>query len=169
MSIEPKQNGGNGSLNFNDKNKKFKNLIIPAGLALYNSEHIHSNCYDMNIHNEPVHNSLYDRLVELASYNDDINAEYSEQDMKKSDKYESDEVISDEVKKANNNKNEENIKLIKPVLSNTTNKLSFDIIHPASLIPKSYIGSEKVDTRIKLKNTKKNKNKLNKKQTRRHK
>ena len=47
--------------------KKFKNLIIPAGLGLYDMDS-NRHAYDVNNYNEPVHNSLYDKLLELASF-----------------------------------------------------------------------------------------------------
>jgi len=70
-TIIAEQNGGNGSISLRHINNKFKNLVIPAGLALYDTHHIHSHSYDVIHQNEQVHDSLYDRLLELASYNDD--------------------------------------------------------------------------------------------------
>jgi hypothetical protein len=59
------QECGNGAISI--IHKKFKNLIIPAGLGLYDMDS-HKHSYDVNNYNEPVHNSLYDKLLELASF-----------------------------------------------------------------------------------------------------
>ena len=60
----------------NGIHNKFKNLIIPAGLALYTRDDTtHHHLYDVIHRNEPVHDSLYDRLLELASYNSTIDNE----------------------------------------------------------------------------------------------
>jgi hypothetical protein len=68
MNIIAEQNGGNGSISIRDIHNKFKGLVIPAGLALYDTHSNHSDCYDVIHRNEQVHDSLYDRLLELASY-----------------------------------------------------------------------------------------------------
>ena len=64
MNKEDKQDGGDTIHN------KFKNLVVPAGLALFTDDIITR--YDIIHRNEPIHDSLYDSLLELASYNSNI-------------------------------------------------------------------------------------------------
>ena len=106
MNIIAEQNGGNGSISLRDIHNKFKGLVIPAGLALYDTHSNHSDCYDVIHRNEQVHDSLYDRLLELASYDST--------EKKKSKEKKHDE----EEKRETENVNTENVKLkISPVIA----------------------------------------------------
>ena len=107
MNIIAEQNGGNGSISIRDIHNKFKGLVIPAGLALYDTHSNHSDCYDVIHRNEQVHDSLYDRLLELASYD-------STEKMKSKEKKHDEE----EKKRETENVNTENVKLkISPVIA----------------------------------------------------
>ena len=106
MNIIAEQNGGNGSISIRDIHNKFKGLVIPAGLALYDTHSNHSDCYDVIHRNEQVHDSLYDRLLELASYD-------STEKMKSKEK-----KHDEEEKRETENVNTENVKLkISPVIA----------------------------------------------------
>jgi hypothetical protein len=106
MNIIAEQNGGNGSISIRDIHNKFKGLFIPAGLALYDTHSNHSDCYDVIHRNEQVHDSLYDRLLELASYD-------STEKMKSKEK-----KHDEEEKRETENVNTENVKLkISPVIA----------------------------------------------------
>ena len=56
-----------GGISLSDFDEQFKNLIIPHGLALSN-KHISKSCYDVIDSDESIHDSLYDKLLKLASY-----------------------------------------------------------------------------------------------------
>ena len=103
------QHTSNGSVHLSDIHNKFKNLVIPAGLALFDPNdmvHIHTkniHCYDVNHKNEHIHDSLYDRLVELASYNED------DSKMKKKDDDDAeDDVIEDDTDESSSEDEEDN-------------------------------------------------------------
>lgn len=101
MNKEDKQDGGDTIHN------KFKNLVVPAGLALFTDDDIITR-YDIIHRNEPIHDSLYDRLLELASYNSNID------DVKKDKKTNKKNKNNNEDEKEKEDK--ENIKLtIQPV------------------------------------------------------
>jgi hypothetical protein len=109
--IIAEQIGGNGNIELRHIHNKFKNLVIPAGLSLYDGDHHHHHhnvgC-DIIHHNEQIHNSLYDRLLELASYDDSV---------KQKEKNKTDEKNSEKKKDIIENVN---VKLkIKPVMSQT--------------------------------------------------
>jgi len=109
--IIAEQMGGNGSIELRHIHNKFKNLVIPAGLSLYDGDHHHHHNVGCDIihHNEQIHNSLYDRLLELASYDDSV---------KQKEKNKKEEKSSDKKKDKLEN---ENVKLkIKPVMSQHT-------------------------------------------------
>ena len=103
MNKEYEQDGGRE----NTIHNKFKNLVVPAGLALFTDDDIITR-YDIIHRNEPIHDSLYDRLLELASYNSNID------DHKKDKKTNKRNKNKDEKEKEKEDK--ENIKLkIQPV------------------------------------------------------
>ena len=148
--IIAEQMGGNGSIELRHIHNKFKNLVIPAGLSLYDGDHHHHHhnvgC-DIIHHNEQIHNSLYDRLLELASYDDSV---------KQKEKNKTDEKNSQKKKDKLEN---ENVKLkIKPVMSQTQAQ------HTEGAEAKHSIGQ--VDGN-KRKLTKRKKNNSKQKQTRR--
>ena len=102
MNKEDKQDGGREDIIHN----KFKNLVVPAGLALFTDDDIITR-YDIIHRNEPIHDSLYDRLLELASYNSNI-------DEHKKYKKKTNKINKNEDEKEKEDK--ENIKLtIQPV------------------------------------------------------
>jgi hypothetical protein len=111
--IIAEQMGGNGSIELRHIHNKFKNLVIPAGLSLYDGDHHHHNVgCDIIHHNEQIHNSLYDRLLELASYDDSV---------KQKEKNKTDEKNSEKKKDKLENIN---VKLkIKPVMSQTQSQV----------------------------------------------
>ena len=106
MNKEDKQDGGREDTIHN----KFKNLVVPAGLALFTDDDIITR-YDIIHRNEPIHDSLYDRLLELASYNSNIDD--VKKDKKKTNKRIKNE---DEDEDEDEKEDKENIKLtIQPV------------------------------------------------------
>jgi len=106
MNKEDKQDGGREDTIHN----KFKNLVVPAGLALFTDDDIITR-YDIIHRNEPIHDSLYDRLLELASYNSNIDD--VKKDKKKTNKRNKNE---DEDEDEKEKEDKENIKLtIQPV------------------------------------------------------
>lgn len=111
MNIIAEQNGGNGSISIRDIHNKFKGLVIPAGLALYDTHSNHSDCYDVIHRNEQVHDSLYDRLLELASYDSTEKMKSKEKKHDEEEKRETENVNTENV-------NTENVKLkISPVIA----------------------------------------------------
>jgi hypothetical protein len=56
-----------GGISLSDFDEQFKNLIIPHGLALSN-KHISNSCYDEYDTGETIQDSLYDKLLKMASY-----------------------------------------------------------------------------------------------------
>lgn len=111
MNIIAEQNGGNGSISIRDIHNKFKGLVIPAGLALYDTHSNHSDCYDVIHRNEQVHDSLYDRLLELASYDSTEKKKSKEKKHDEEEKRETENVNTENV-------NTENVKLkISPVIA----------------------------------------------------
>jgi len=111
MNIIAEQNGGNGSISLRDIHNKFKCLVIPAGLALYDTHSNHSDCYDVIHRNEQVHDSLYDRLLELASYDSTEKMKSKEKKHDEEEKRETENVKTENV-------NTENVKLkISPVIA----------------------------------------------------
>lgn len=90
------QEGGNGALSI--IHKKFKNLIIPAGLGLYDMDS-HKHGYDVNNYNEPVHHSLYDKLLELASFKGEDKADASDKADKAGASDKAEEEVSERKKK----------------------------------------------------------------------
>ena len=111
MNIIAEQNGGNGSISIRDIHNKFKGLVIPAGLALYDTHSNHSDCYDVIHRNEQVHDSLYDRLLELASYDSTEKMKSKEKKHDEEEKRETENVKTENVKT-------ENVKLkISPVIA----------------------------------------------------
>jgi hypothetical protein len=111
MNIIAEQNGGNGSISLRDIHNKFKGLVIPAGLALYDTHSNHSDCYDVIHRNEQVHDSLYDRLLELASYDSTEKKKSKEKKHDEEEKRETENVNTENV-------NTENVKLkISPVIA----------------------------------------------------
>lgn len=56
-----------GGISLSDFDEQFKNLIIPHGLAL-SKKHTSKSCYDVIDSDESIHESLYDKLLKLASY-----------------------------------------------------------------------------------------------------
>ena len=102
MNKEDKQDGGDTIHN------KFKNLVVPAGLALFTDDDIITR-YDIIHRNEPIHDSLYDRLLELASYNSNI-------DEHKKYKKKTNKINKNEDENEDEKEDKENIKLtIQPV------------------------------------------------------
>lgn len=95
-----------------DINNKIKDLIIPSCLALNFSKNSNCHSYDVIHRNEPIHESLYDRLIELASYQEDINNSNNNVN----NYNESDNVDND------NKKSKE--KLIKPVHPNLKTEIN---------------------------------------------
>ena len=112
MNIIAEQNGGNGSISLRHIHNKFKSLVIPAGLALYDTHHNHSDCYDVIHRNEQVHESLYDRLLELASY------DATEKKKSKENKHDEEEKKRETENVKTENVKTENVKLkISPVIA----------------------------------------------------
>ena len=124
--------GGNGSITLSNKLKK---LVIPAGLALYDYvDHTHKHKYDIIHKNETIHNSLYDRLLELASYNDD-----------------DDDTKKDKKEKKEKKDNKENIKLkIHPVLNGHAHAAAAESIKSKKTKKRELNGNRKQTRRRKI-------------------
>jgi hypothetical protein len=168
------QHTSNGSVHLNDIHNKFKNLVIPAGLALFDPNdmvHIHTkniHCYDVNHKNEHIHDSLYDRLVELASYNEDDDTYNKDNSKMKKNEYDveeddAEEYDAEEDSDESRSEDEEDKK---------SNKLKVQPVSPPESIKieteklKSQANTNKASANKKL--TKK-KTKSNKKQTKKNK
>jgi len=127
--------GGNGSITLSNINhNKLKKLVIPAGLALYDYvDHTHKHKYDIIHKNETVHNSLYDRLLELASYNND------------------DDTKKDKKEKKEKKDNKENIKLkIHPVLNGSAHAAAAEPIKSKKTKKRELKGNSKQTRRRKI-------------------
>lgn len=165
------QHTSNGSVHLRDIHNKFQNLVIPAGLALFDPNemvHIHTkniHCYDVNHKNEHIHDSLYDRLVELASYNED------DTKMKKKDDDAEDDDAEDDTDESSSEDEEDkkmNTLKVKPVSPPESIKIETEKLKSQASANKANASSNKANASANKKLTKK-KLKSNKKQTKKNK
>jgi hypothetical protein len=149
MNIIAEQNGGNGSISLRDIHNKFKGLVIPAGLALYDTHSNHSDCYDIIHRNEQVHDSLYDRLLELASYDSTEKMKSKEKKHDEEEKRETENVNTENV-------NTENVKLkISPVIAQVQTQIQTQVQKQHKMTKKN--GRKQKNNDIKQKKTRRRK------------
>jgi len=149
MNIIAEQNGGNGSISLRDIHNKFKGLVIPAGLALYDTHSNHSDCYDIIHRNEQVHDSLYDRLLELASYDSTEKMKSKEKKHYEEEKRETENVKTENVKT-------ENVKLkISPVIAQVQTQIQTQVQKQHKMTKKN--GRKQKNNDIKQKQTRRRK------------
>jgi hypothetical protein len=99
-----------GGISLSDFDEQFKHLIIPHGLAL-SKKYISKSCYDVYDTDECINDSLYDKLLKLASY------EEPEKDIEKENAMKREIEEKKEIEKAK----DVEVKL-NPVQSNNLNK-----------------------------------------------
>jgi hypothetical protein len=159
MNIIAEQNGGNGSISLRDIHNKFKGLVIPAGLALYDTHSNHSDCYDIIHRNEQVHDSLYDRLLELASYDSTEKMKSKEKKHYEEEKRETENVKTENVKTENvktENVKTENVKLkISPVIAQVQTQIQTQVQKQHKMTKKN--GRKQKNNDIKQKQTRRRK------------
>ena len=150
MNIIAEQNGGNGSISLRDIHNKFIGLVIPAGLALYDTHSNHSDCYDIIHRNEQVHDSLYDRLLELASYDSTEKMKSEEKKHHEKEKRETENVNTENVKT-------ENVKLkISPVIAQVQTQIQTQVQKQHKMTKKNGL-KQKNNNDVKQKQTRRRK------------